>query len=142
MSESEWIEKEIAELVAEHGTVPPPYLKYPDMHPFSIFWRMGSGESYMMVFWGWWEQNAEMDERKRIEYIQKFPPPPLWLTWAIHLIWYPDDEEMEMDPEETDYSISFERTEALGLGTEEECKRAWALDNERVEAEIKARDEK
>ncbi|KFY88676.1 hypothetical protein V500_06198 [Pseudogymnoascus sp. VKM F-4518 (FW-2643)] len=138
MSEASWIETKITELVAQHGTVPPPYFIHPDVHPFEIFWRMGSGESYMMVFGAWWErQKASMSETQRIEYFRQFPPPPLWLTWMIDLVWVPEDEEMDLDPEEGDYFSYFLRTKALGFGTEDECKRAWYLHNEEMEAEFK-----
>lgn len=99
---------------------------------------MGSGESYMMVFGAWWErQKAEMNETQRIEYFRQFPPPPLWLTWMIDLVWVPEDEEMDLDPEEGDYFSYFLRTKALGFGTEDECKRAWYLYNEEMEAEFR-----
>lgn len=135
-----WIETKITELVAQHGTVPPPYIKHPDVHPLEIFWRMGAGEGYIMVFGDWWErQMAEMNETQRIEYFRQFPPPPVWLTWMIDLLWAPvDDEEvqLELDPNEADYSSYFARTEALGLGSEVECKRAWDLFNKEMEAEF------
>ncbi|OBT85547.1 hypothetical protein VE02_05384 [Pseudogymnoascus sp. 03VT05] len=109
-----WIETQITELVAEHGTFPPPYIKHPNIHPLEIFWRMGSGESYIM-----------------------FPPPPVWLTWMIDLLWVPEGEEMDLDPEEADYFKHFLRTKALGFGTEDECKSAWFLYNEELETEFK-----
>ena len=96
-----------------------------------------------MVFGAWWERQKDgMDEAQRIEYFRKFPPPPVWLTWMIELIWVPEDEEFELDPNEADRSSYFKRTEELGFGTEDECKHAWDLFNEEMEAEIKAREEK
>lgn len=143
MSAAPSIEAKITELVAQHGTVPPPYFTFPDKHPFDIFWRMGAGEDHIMVFGAWWERQKDgMDEAQRIEYFRKFPPPPVWLTWMIELIWVPEDEEFELDPNEADRSSYFKRTEELGFGTEDECKHAWDLFNEEMEAEIKAREEK
>ncbi|KFY50046.1 hypothetical protein V496_09636 [Pseudogymnoascus sp. VKM F-4515 (FW-2607)] len=142
MSESTWIETKITELVAEHGTVPPPYFIYPNVHPYEMFWRMGDGESYMMVFWEWWgRQKVDMNETQRIEYFRQFPPPPLWLTWMIDVVWVPEGGDMELDPEEGDYSSYFLRTKALGFGTESECKRAWFLDNEEMEAKFRDEEE-
>ncbi|KFY73770.1 hypothetical protein V499_06161 [Pseudogymnoascus sp. VKM F-103] len=137
-----WIDSQISELIAEHGTVPPPYIKHPNIHPLEIFWRMGSGESYIMVYGAWWErQKPLMDETQKIEYFRQFPPPPLWLIWMIDLLWVPEDEGMDLDPEEADYFKYFLRTKALGFGTEDECKRAWFLHNEEMEAELDKEEE-
>jgi hypothetical protein len=48
-----WMQGEIDSLVSEHGTVPPPWVIF-DEHPYSICWRMGSGESYQLLWWEWW----------------------------------------------------------------------------------------
>ncbi|ELR03599.1 hypothetical protein VC83_03815 [Pseudogymnoascus destructans] len=142
MSEASWADSQITELVAQHGTVPPPYFKHPNIHPLEIFWRMGTGEGYIMVYWAWWKrQKPLMDETQRIEYFRQFPPPPLWPTWMINLLWVLEDEEMDLDPEEAGYFKYFLRTKALGIGTESECKRAWFLHNEEMEAEFKDKEE-
>ncbi|KFY23559.1 hypothetical protein V491_02496 [Pseudogymnoascus sp. VKM F-3775] len=144
MSYNEWIESEITKLVTEHGVVPPPYFEYPEIHPFSIGWRMGGGESYMMVFWTWASrEKGGMNEAQRIAYCRQFPPPPLWLTWVINFIWRSeDDDRMDLDPEAGECSAYFKRTEELGLGTEEECRRAWKLEDEKMEAENESDEEK
>lgn len=144
MSGIEWIESEITELVAEHGAVPPPYFAYPNIHPFSIGWRMGGGESYKSVYWTWaYREKGGMNEAQRIAYCRQFPPPPLWLTWAIDFIWRSEDDEgMELDPNAGECSAYFKRMEELGLGTEEECRRAWKLEEEEAKAKMKARKEK
>jgi hypothetical protein len=36
--------KTIAELVGQHGAVPPPWFMFPDTHPYCICWRMGAGK--------------------------------------------------------------------------------------------------
>ena len=119
-SEVEWIEKQILELVQEHGSVPPPWYMFPDSHPYEIGWRMGAGESYLMVFSAWWKHAKNgLDEERRIEYFKRWPPPPRWLTWMIDVIWDLNPLEME-DPEAFDYSSYFARTEVLGFGTQAE----------------------
>lgn len=119
-SESEWIETQIAQLVESYSSVPPPWFMFSDMHPYDIGWRMGAGESHLMVFHVWWEQEKKkLDEAQRIEYFRLWPPPPRWLTWMIDVIWDLDPFEME-DPEEFDYTPYFARTEMLGFGNQAE----------------------
>ncbi|MCG8366997.1 MAG: hypothetical protein MJA27_27145 [Pseudanabaenales cyanobacterium] len=134
MSESEWITNRIAELVSEHGAVPPPWFMFPDTHPYDICWRMGAGEFHVMVFHAWWEeQKQNYDEAQRIEYFRKWLPPPRWLTWMIDVIWDINLSEVD-NPEEYDYSSYFARTEELGFGTQAEFERdmddpTWLEDN-------------
>ncbi len=123
MSESPWIENRIAGLVAEYGAVPPPWVMLPDTHPYDIGWRMGAGESHLMVFSAWWAQQKEkLDEPQWIEYFRRWPPPARWLTWMIDVIWGLQIGELE-DPESFDYSPYFARTEELGFGTQAEFER-------------------
>ena len=123
ISESEWIENRIAELLAEHGAIPPPWFIFPDTHPYSIFWRMGAGESHVMVFGVWWnQQKHNLDESQRVDYFRKWPPPPRWLTWMMDVIWDLEPWESD-DPESFDYSKYFARVEELGFGTKAEFER-------------------
>jgi hypothetical protein len=122
-NEAEWIRKRIGELVERHGAVPPPWFMFPDMHPYDIGWRMGAGESHIMVFHEWWEgEKNKLDEEKRINYFRRWPPPPCWLEWMIDVIWDLDWWEAE-DPEAFNYSPYFARTEELGFGTQAEYER-------------------
>jgi len=43
----------IAELVAEHGSVPPPWAAFPRVHPMDIGWRMGAGEDHIGLLHQW-----------------------------------------------------------------------------------------
>jgi hypothetical protein len=137
MSESEWIENRIAEFVAKHGVVPPPWFVFPDTHPYDIMWRMGAGESHMMVFSTWWDrQKHGLDEVQRIDYFRRWPPPPRWITWMIDVVWDVSSWELD-DPETFDYSPYFARTEALGFGTQAEFERdlsdpKWLGEDEQV----------
>src|SRR5262245_44600201 len=123
MSEPAWIENRIAELVAEHGAVPPPWFIFPDTHPYSICWRMGAGESHVMVFNAWWNRQKDgLCEMQRIDYFRRWPPPPRWLPWMIDVLWDVNPGESG-DPDAFDYSPCFARTEALGFGTHAEYER-------------------
>jgi hypothetical protein len=54
----------------------PPWKKYPEIHRFSIGWRMGYGEDYMIE---WIEYYSKLSEEKKETYKRKFPTPIMWL---------------------------------------------------------------
>ncbi|RGP81447.1 hypothetical protein FLONG3_592 [Fusarium longipes] len=113
---------EINTLIQQHGSVPPPWFMFPKVHPYDICWRMGTGESYIMVYFSWWEHGKqELDEKQRIEYFRKWPPPPEWLVWMIEVIWDLDPGKFE---NEDDYRPYFRLTAALGFGSEDDYKNA------------------
>ncbi len=60
------------------GFVPLPWLRYPDIHPCSIGWRMGEGETYLMAFSTWWDALSE-DERTQVEMVH--PATGAWAGW-------------------------------------------------------------
>lgn len=53
----------------------PPWLAYPGVHPFSLHWRMGGGEDYIMKF-GEWLNGLSAAARR--EYMAYFAPEPPW----------------------------------------------------------------
>lgn len=110
-----WMEKYLTKAFAEHGDFPPPWIYSPNSHPLSMGWRMGDGESYIMVFWTWWKQSNKSFE-ERVDYFRKWPAPPRWCGWMAETIF---DVEL-WDPEkEIDYSEYFAKLKALGFeGTE------------------------
>ncbi len=96
-SEQHWIQREIERLTTQHGDIPPPWVFSQDSHPYSIEWRMGSGEAYVMVFHNWWEA-CRFDEGQRIAFFRKYPPPPCWLEWMIEAIWDVRGWEQDTSP--------------------------------------------
>lgn len=112
-SEHNWIEDEIERLTRATGDVPPPWVFVPDGHPYSIEWRMGSGEGYLMAFSRWWD-SLDWDEAGRVAYFRKYPPPPRWLQWMIDAVW--DIRSWEQE-DEFDYAPYFERVERMGFGS-------------------------
>ncbi|MEV0605862.1 hypothetical protein AB0I61_05730 [Polymorphospora rubra] len=76
----------VGEQLDAHGRVLPPWRAYPEIERYSIGWRVGNGEWYLMVWWHWWE-SARMDEAERIVYYQADEPPHEWLDWAAQQIW-------------------------------------------------------
>ncbi|UBV44113.1 hypothetical protein LAJ19_15000 (plasmid) [Deinococcus taeanensis] len=113
---------EIERLTARFGTVPPPWIVAPDEHPYSAYWRMGGGESHIMVWGAWWDTQA-LDEAARITYFRQFPPQPRWLDWMVEAIWdlpFPDGEEDDGLLDRTPY---FAQAEALGFGSHQDYER-------------------
>jgi len=55
--------------------MPPQWMMYPHIHPYSIGWRMGYGEGYKWDFRDWWNTLSK-DERER--YQANFPEPSIW----------------------------------------------------------------
>ena len=111
-----WMQGEIDRLSAGHGTVPPPWAVF-DEHPYSICWRMGGGESHLMVWWGWWAQQGFTEDQK-VAYFRRWPPPHCWLAFLIEAIWGVDTSE-----EGDDLAPYFERTAAMGFGGREDYER-------------------
>lgn len=56
----------------------PPWLMYPNISRYSIGWRMGYGESYVMDFVDWYSDLCK-EEQKQFQ--QVFPEPKGWLGW-------------------------------------------------------------
>jgi hypothetical protein len=57
----------------------PPWVKYPTIPCYSIGWRMGYGEDYMLTWMGAIEQ---CDVDARIAYLKNYLPLPVsWLVW-------------------------------------------------------------
>ncbi len=120
---------EIDRLVAEYGAVPPPWVVYNE-HPYNICWRMGGGESHIMVWWEWWPQQRFTEDQK-IAYFRRWPPPPCWLRFLIEAIWDVDTSEWDVDTSEWDVGMSeeeeftpyFKRTSELGFGDQHDYQR-------------------
>jgi hypothetical protein len=111
-----WMQRKIDRLVAAHGAVPPPWVVY-DAHPYSICWRMGSGEGHKMEWWEWWPRQG-FTEDQRIAYFRRWPPPHCWLAFLIGAVWDVDTLE-----EDADLAPYFARTAVLGFGSGQDYER-------------------
>jgi len=58
--------------------LPPPWIKYPGIHPFDMFWRMGKGEDYIGEFARYFD---ELSDRDRKIYMLCHPQPFEWLRF-------------------------------------------------------------
>jgi hypothetical protein len=117
-----WMIEEVERLVAEHGTVPPPWVVYNE-HPYSMRWRMGDGEGHLLVWWAWWSEQG-FSEQEKLEYFRPWLPPPCWLAFLIEAVWNVDTFE-----ERDRLAPYFERTAALGFGSQQDYERDLADPN-------------
>lgn len=91
------------------GRLPAPWALFADFPPGGVAWRMGVGEDYMILFWGWL---SALEEPQRRRYIEGLAPAPA--GWGVTLVdwWlYPVDA----DSGATDAQLE-EAYVALGLG--------------------------
>ena len=97
--------------------MPPPWLAYRDIERYSIGWRMGYGEDYIIRFCTWLET---LSPQEQIQYRAMFPEPVTWRGW-----WEEDDTSEILEfgeflvdlwqPEGTPkYTLSQLRQEAIG----------------------------
>lgn len=68
------LDADIARELLTHGTLVPPWSKYPSIPRRSIGWRMGGGEWYRWLWHRWWErQTAEVKAAYSAEWKPKTP---------------------------------------------------------------------
>ncbi len=60
------------------GAVLPPWIAHPEIHRYSIGWRMGYGEGHLMSFDAYWEKRHP-DERIQLELV--YPATGIWSGW-------------------------------------------------------------
>ena len=109
-ADSEWYLKSSKKLLKQYGDIPPPWVYALNAHPYSMEWRMGGGETHLMLLDEWLDQKAlSFDER--ITFLQKYPNPPRWYQWIIQFLWNINLYELE----ETDYTEYFEELKKLGF---------------------------
>ena len=115
-SQEQWYRDHFHKQVEKHGDFPPPYVFAPDEHPLSMFWRMGGGETHLMVFFEWFESEFKTHESK-IKYLLKWPTPPCWFGWVAQAVWPIGDDVMRAveKGEEYDYSAYLEKLAGFGF---------------------------
>ena len=84
--------------------MPPPFLEFPSYGRYSMGWRMGSGEGYVMKFGAWLERFCEEDQKI---YQNLFPSPITLFDY-----WNGDPAQTEF-PEEYERILSVFEDEAL-----------------------------
>lgn len=105
-----WYIEGVKKYLDKYGEVPPPWAYVENSHPYSIGWRMGGGEGFLMILWEWEsQQNMSFDEK--VAYLHRYPAPPRWYQWMVDFLW----EELPYDMEVQDYIKYFERLNELGF---------------------------
>lgn len=82
LAQQEWFQQFVQQHELAYACVPPPWEAIPDSHPSNIRWRMGYGESLLMVFPVWLRKYFPSEE-SRVAFFWKHPPPPRWLTYLV-----------------------------------------------------------
>lgn len=109
-STSEWYLSSKKKQFEEYGSVVPPWIVSTNSHPASMEWRMGDGETRIMVFAIWWNQQNYTEEQA-LSYFKKFVPPPRWMMWMADVLW-----KINMYiPEEFEGSIFYNKLLVLGF---------------------------
>ena len=88
----------LAAAVAEQGgELEPPWSRFPWISRYSIGWRMGSGESYMMLWSDFVDERFETAE-EALEYLRRHPPAPrTWADWIAHWLGQLERDRSEAD---------------------------------------------
>ncbi len=66
-------------------------VRYPELERYSIGWRMGYGESYVMVWWAWWD-TAFSTATEKYNYFRRHNLPVEWLDWISLQMWSEQDD--------------------------------------------------
>lgn len=76
----QWISELVAKELTPHGDLLPPWQRHPEIPRYSIGWRMGYGEAYMIA-WDKWMEGMSLEQLS--EYFRKYSPIPVeWLDWV------------------------------------------------------------
>ncbi len=86
-------------MLKDKKILPPPWIAYPHIERYSIGWRMGYGEDYIMKWGKWYDALSEKEQK---EYQELFPAPITWLG-------YWEDEHEYDDFVNGKYGIQFWR---------------------------------
>lgn len=97
---------DLKEHLDAHGDLAPPWERFPTCECYSIGWRMGGGESWLMM---WHAFLADLGPTARVAYLRRHPPAPI--TWAalVHRAFHPSEQA----DEEADDDLASERRAAL-----------------------------
>lgn len=88
------LEGQISQAIDARGDVAPPWARHPEIPSGSIGWRMGYGESWLML-WHAWLSRQPTDRAWRLAYLRRHPPAPrTWDRTAIDVL-APDRDAAE-----------------------------------------------
>lgn len=100
MSTKETYRARLAEHLDPNGDLAPPWERFPTYERYTIGWRMGTGEDWL-VMWRIFLDDLDPAYEVRLAYLKRHPPAPVtWASW-VYAILHPDDED-EDDEDEDD----------------------------------------
>ena len=74
--------------LTSQGDLLPVWMRYPQIPRYSIGWRMGEGEYYMLA-WNCWADGMEREQLVR--YFKRYLPiPQEWIDWVADRLGFPD----------------------------------------------------
>src|SRR6185437_16989163 len=108
----------IAELCAEKSSEElEPWRRFPGVHPFDGFWRMGGGEWFVDLYGTWMRRHSP---EEWLDYLRAHAPIPIeWVDWAADYF-EPEDEPLERG----EYDARVELLAEAGLA-DLDAYRAW-----------------
>lgn len=133
--------------MSDDEELPPPWAKHPEIPWGSIGWRMGYGESWLMR-WGEWLEQQPRDREWRAAYLRRHPAAPRSWARSVARVLEPgrqgEDEDEADEEEDEDYEATnrrlAERFAAEGLVGDDVAMGAWeALHGDAPEAPWAAR---
>lgn len=108
--------------VEAQGEMRPPWAMFPHLNPYSIGFRMGSGESYAAAFWDWWRAvSPRMSEKDRLAYVRRWPGRAQWGGVMIAMIWNVDQGLLDIGKDTPVRAEWFARAERHGLPSMAAC---------------------
>lgn len=113
----------------------PPWQAFPTYERYSIGWRMGSGESYLMEYWKFLDELPE-DRASRLEYLRSWRPAPFIWADTVHNILHPElapDRESDEEPDEIEIGPEqLAELESQGLIEVDAAYQTWRAEQDAV----------
>lgn len=96
------------------GDLAPPWERFPTYERYTIGWRMGTGEDWMM-YWHVFADGLAPDSDTRLAYLRRHPPAPV--TWADFVFRFLHPGGPDLDDENDDNAVGDDwRAELRQLG--------------------------
>jgi hypothetical protein len=107
----------LSEHLDERGDLAPPWERFPTYERYTLGWRMGTGEDWLVMWWAFLDQLGASFEA-RLAYLRRHAPAPFSWASTVHSVLHPSsedevDEDDEADDEESDKRTAQERRAAL-----------------------------
>lgn len=105
------------------GDLAPPWERFPVYERYTIGWRMGSGEDWLLL-WSVFLEQLGPDSETRMAYLRRHPPAPINWADTVHHVLHP----MDSGDDEPDPDVAAGRRAALlaqGLIASDASYRIW-----------------